>query len=755
VKPHDDKVHIAKVLSCPNDDIKGMSFIDDNIVMKGEDDWGKHPQNQGMQMDDDGNEFYCSLKDLFDCSSKSTDALLSSKHELMHAANQCINYRDQRGWGATGDTGEAPPFPSLSKEQKFAIADRVVKAAKSFLEKCGFQSLANGFDTHEILFGFDDRGIFGACPTDPMHAFQSGIVMYITRMIVDKLGSGNQPKLDRLVERMVGRLRSSSKDQYPRFNFSKGFCKLSFITSDEWVGKLFVLLLVALTQEGRDIMAERFSKDDIPLPPGHKQEDVHVQTNNYENNADDLDGKALEHCPPTDDRHKDQENKEDLLRKCSYNDFIELTEALLCFHAFYKVSNAQVFDDGVMDVARIDASIRRMMSMVKLYMPRKIGHRWNIQKFHDMLHIADDMRRYGSPKNFDAGFLESSLRFWAKFFAFSSQKRGYNTFVKQVAERIHEYQSLLKARRANGISGSAEERIPQLGDPAEHHVEFQEPKLQGSRFRIYVTRDADGHIPTTKHFIEGKKSRYHGAPLPSVIEGAVRAMHGSPLGPTESKLDSVPYKQQTPAKAAVHADMDVEDDIIPPYHHSDDPALQFYELWTECQLSLADYSNARITIRCHPDYQKEGEWYDWAMIRFDDVENIPVPQGDEFSLTYHHSWVPCKCLGFLRNPLSGTVSVLLHACDWQTESESKMNSVITERWNMEYQLSSGSQANWSPRIRCIGIDSIARPCFCVQHVPGFCEMAKVNPTDPKEKPLAQRRAVTLVRPRDQWGYCFT
>ena len=143
------------------------------------------------------------------------------------------------------------------------------------------------------------------------------------------------------------------------------------------------------------------------------------------------------------------------------------------------------------------------------------------------------------------------------------------------------------------------------------------------------------------------------------------------------------------------------------------------------------------------------------MIRFDDVENFPTPQGDEGSLTYHYSWVPSKCLGFFRNPTSGSISVLLHACEWQTQSDRDMNSVITERWNMEYQPSSGSQSNWSPRFRCIGIESIALPCFCVQHVPGFCEMAKVTPTDPKEKSLAQRRAVTMVRPRDQWGYCFT
>jgi hypothetical protein len=40
-------------------------------------------------------------------------------------------------------------------------------------------------------------------------------------------------------------------------NFQKGFSKLTMLTSDEWVGKLFILLIVLHTEEGRDLFESK------------------------------------------------------------------------------------------------------------------------------------------------------------------------------------------------------------------------------------------------------------------------------------------------------------------------------------------------------------------------------------------------------------------------------------------------------------------------------------------------------------------
>ena len=133
------------------------------------------------------------------------------------------------------------------------------------------------------------------------------------------------------------------------------------------------------------------------------------------------DSEDLDHLLPQEDPNfKPKEPMEEALRKCSFGDFIELAEALLCFHAWYRLDAVEWFskinsdDDRKEKSNHVRDSIRKMLAMVKCYMPRKSGLGWSIQKFHDLLHVAVDIERFGSPKNFDAGPLESSLHFWVK-----------------------------------------------------------------------------------------------------------------------------------------------------------------------------------------------------------------------------------------------------------------------------------------------------------------------------------------------------
>jgi hypothetical protein len=140
------------------------------------------------------------------------------------------------------------------------IAKGIVQQRREALEKCSFQPVRNAFLARCIRFGLDPRNIWGANPTDLMHAFQSGLLMYMTKMALDKLGNKNRAQLDSLVDRILGTLRSSERQFFPRFSFTKGFSKVSMITSDEWAKKLFVLLLIAHTAEGHAILCKTFDK---------------------------------------------------------------------------------------------------------------------------------------------------------------------------------------------------------------------------------------------------------------------------------------------------------------------------------------------------------------------------------------------------------------------------------------------------------------------------------------------------------------
>ena len=59
--------------------------------------------------------------------------------------------------------------------------------------------------------------------------------------------------------------------------------------------------------------------------------------------------------------------------------------------------------------ALISSAVSKKLTMLKYYVPRSKGNQWKIQKFHDLLHLPEDMDHWGSPKNFDISALESVL----------------------------------------------------------------------------------------------------------------------------------------------------------------------------------------------------------------------------------------------------------------------------------------------------------------------------------------------------------
>jgi hypothetical protein len=156
-----------------------------------------------------------------------------------------------------------------------------------------------------------------------------------------------------------------------------------------------------------------------------------------------------------------------------------------------------------------------------------------------------------------------------------------------------------------------------------------------------------------------------------------------------------------------------------------------------------------------------------------DESNPPPPPPIKYKkrAQLHLGCVPVKFLGFFNNPNTGKVCALVHACEFQTKDEWEMNTVISERWKLEYTKVRGTGRGgepelYEPKFRCITLDNIVKDCFCLQHVPSFCErvMKKKdqkrqngpnNYRNPLNYCLEQRCAVSLIRPREQWGFCFT
>lgn len=669
----------------------------------------------------------------------------------------------------------------------------IVERARIELDKRSFVPARNAFIARCIRFGLDSRRIWGASPTDLMHAFQSGIVKYLVKMVVDKLSTAKQVRLDRLVHKLFHNLRSKEKGDYPRLTFSKGFSKLSMITSDEWVGKLFVLLIVLKTEEGSSIFQGTFAREDIQLPPALVGRDKGDRKNRKAKGfADVLDlilrqakefntgASALINTPTatggTEEAQeqkqsgKNEEELEEMLRPCSMNDFTELAEALLCFHAWYKLGVIRKGPDGKADRSLIHASVIRMLAMVRFYMPRKKGNGWKIQKFHDILHLALDIERFGPACNFDAGPGESGLKIWAKLPAMTSQKRGYNTFLLQVASRVHEHQCISTALRSHGVKGNVDAALDRAIADLENAgvgetCEDRTARLGGTTYRVYGRNPNAGAnsdpLPVSEKVSKDKRNKGSFHVHPS-IENFLR---WQPI-----QNPSVLAKSGNGSKG--------------PY----------WELKTECSMVPED-SNRRILLRCHPNFQNEGPWYDWVLVNFStdlffhkpgrkrqyEARKNKKPKDKTLEPTFDpmqhvpqnpDNCVPCKVVAFSERS-DGELLALVHGCKFRTtNSDIENDTVLLEFWRLEYhnlyedlpdemrnklprktKRQPGIHDYEVPFLCWVPLKSIVSRCFVLEEEPGLHEVQPyTRPAKGTPKPVNR---VILVRPHPLWPEEFT
>jgi hypothetical protein len=83
----------------------------------------------------------------------------------------------------------------------------------------------------------------------------------------------------------------------------------------------------------------------------------------------------------------------------SLADVVELLEAMLCFDAWLNQDTFWHFEDTAVAKDSTQFSIKVLMSMCSSYLPTTNSNRWNFPKFLELLHIDDDMSRFGAPTN--------------------------------------------------------------------------------------------------------------------------------------------------------------------------------------------------------------------------------------------------------------------------------------------------------------------------------------------------------------------
>jgi hypothetical protein len=678
------------------------------------------------------------------------------------------------------DSDDEQSLPDISADD----AKRIFEACEKILNDDNHvYAFPNAFTQACILFGLDVRGIMGATPVDMMHVYQSGIVRYLVLMVLQSMPIEAKSELDRMVDRILASLRSSELPFFPRCTFAKGFSIITQITSDEWVGKLFALVIISRTRRGEELLlsSKAITKDDLSRPAGVGDDDRPIGFTNvsehltrhrlaelYDEAAQDLLGAGNADCPSEDSNPPELENNntddddEIVLRPCSLNDFREIAEALLCFHSWYKDEFPSMdWTDRNAAKASIGSAVSKMLAMLKYYVPRKKGNRWKIQKFHDLLHLPEDMDRWGSAKNFDVSALESALRYWAKLPAMTSQMQGYSDFVRQVAYRIEESCILARARRENFVYGEWESAIPNL-TPAPGIPKEARSTLKGSWFMVYRP-ERDDAPPRQTSWSGDDKRRLGNLSLHPLIEEYIRA---GQLDDDDILLDQL-------------------DKVLPMLQTMDDGRqVGFWKGYTECDVvigpNLICSDRRRLTFRCHPNYQNKGKWYDWAMISFKDDGDkrehyiFPEEPGKpEIETSYPRGTVPAKVLAFVVVPDDqnrgdcpndnppDNIRAIVHCAEYQDRTDAEEGSVLTETWKMEYHpLNERDKLDKDrkPRLRLVGLHSFVDRVLAIEENPAAktCLYESVPLFEEKGDGYIRTNAdkVLLIRHYDNWRTDF-
>ena len=244
-------------------------------------------------------------------------------------------------------------------------------------------SMDNAFNS--VRLADPERGICGATPAETMHCVRMGMINLTTLLVLSNVPASKKAALDRLAIKFHKGHRQTYRKMFPTTDFSKGITNLTKISAAERIGLVFLFVILFQYEEGWSI---------------------------------------LDSCL--------------ISRGSTLRAVLELFESMLCFDAWLNQATYWKLEDTAEAKASFLASLRQLMQWCTTRIPRgDQGQKWNFPKFHELLHVVDDMIRFGASGNFCAQRPESLLKDAAKKPGRRAQKRhaGVN-FELQSAQRL-------------------------------------------------------------------------------------------------------------------------------------------------------------------------------------------------------------------------------------------------------------------------------------------------------------------------------
>ena len=244
---------------------------------------------------------------------------------------------------------------------------------------------------------------------------------------------------------------------------------------------------------------------------------------------------------------------------------INVFEKLLCFDAWTRKAAYWNMNDTEAPI-RAKLAIQNLLKLLQEKVPRKDGQAWRLAKFHEMLHLVDEIMKYGALREYAADRPEHNHIAKAKRPGRRAQKR-HKTFERQTATRLADTLIINRVFELNQTSDcsflvddeSDSDSDPDVPTPKPAGVVIKQSFGQATRFLV-ESRSLNSN-PSMRWFSESA--------LPPLIQPLLQFM--------------------------IH---------------------KFQKTQIHC---CTEYVRNDYCFRCHPNYKKEGRYYDWAMIDFEVV----------------------------------------------------------------------------------------------------------------------------------------
>ena len=663
-----------------------------------------------------------------------TDQLSDPYHQCIPIDHKEVERRAARALSLASQIGQ------LSQAQRDELMEEY-----EYLKSVSRYMVLNAH--RNLHFGANTNGILGAVACDPMHMFLHGVLKYVMKMLFGGMIPTEMANVDKTVHHTFARYRASGKTSFPRCNYVRGITNLTCITANEWAGVAFTVLLTMHNREGWSILSKSFDRqrkkmkaeyeklvskmelkkakelellslaNDTSADATLKKKELKTSICRMESSLKKFRDAAIaerqrERSELFDDTFFDEDGDQPGTAEhcefasphvCTVKEVMHLLEALLGFYSWYRsaphhqwYNSSETTDSNL--ACSSHESIQRLLQSISTCFPRLQGHGWNIQKFHDHLHLVHGfMSRFGSAMNFDAGNGEHSLIKFAKRVYEKVQKRGQKVVMEQSAILHTKYACMRKGRRG----------LRMIADP-----------------------------------VVAPKERYTGLvgnPQYEVVVGD----DGGVVFNWLTKKNTLSNRDIHPVVLHWFANTGITDPSV---------GKGTFTCYTE-------YKRDGQRFRAHPSYNSRGPWHDWVLVFFEEETDIsrataPAARGGEKPKEPRNKKdrYPSKILCFFVNKL-GDIQALVHTT---TKFDPDQSSCLCEIWQQEYEakpmFDKGIRTRdlqLVPTIHNVPTESFEGRLLVFEELPGV-----------RESVLPDRFSdriprVTLVHPQAVWASEFT